>query len=392
MPKRNDIIKKDLYPKVDAKIKQNKNKYKQCLSRFINSRSKDLYDIAPFERLYFRADDLEDFYKSTGLNEREIRDIISNTYYYNIANFNPRAAKDEYTIAMMCIIRHFYLARARQDLEISCIYLAFSGRFYTSIHSGCFPTVAPSQYRYVMEYVINYKLSNKYDIKREGNLFGAIKSICNTWINTYEDKLKNFEDDDVVYMVQQLHDRIKAFMINIATEYYKAYDDKEYLTYESDAAGEDGEYRIADNDSLKIENVIEKTMGVINKNNVDYVTCKMAADSNVRTEEVKSIIETILSDPKNLPEVKELIRLTVSLYFANSKTKDVRDIDFITYSIKVKPNTKDPHVLRQKEIIENWLDESSPAYRKRKSRRATKSSYQKSVLYYFVLIIHNANR
>ena len=86
-------------------------------------------------------------------------------------------------------------------------------------------------------------------------------------------------------------------------------------------------------------------------------------------------------------EEKEFINLTKS-----KEEKDIKDIDFITFSITPKPNSKNPGVLRQKEIIESFLSENSPAYRKRRSREATKNSYHKSILTYFVLLIHNANK
>ena len=77
---------------------------------------------------------------------------------------------------------------------------------------------------------------------------------------------------------------------------------------------------------------------------------------------------------------------------ANSKDKNVASIEFVSYSIKAKPNSKDKNIIRIKEIIEHWLDENSPQYRKRKSRAATKSSYYQSVLTYYVLVINKANK
>ena len=61
-------------------------------------------------------------------------------------------------------------------------------------------------------------------------------------------------------------------------------------------------------------------------------------------------------------------------------------------SYAAKPNTKDPNILREKEIVESWLTENSPSYRKRKSRLATKNSYYKSIFSYFTLVVHTANK
>ena len=90
--------------------------------------------------------------------------------------------------------------------------------------------------------------------------------------------------------------------------------------------------------------------------------------------------------------INELISLIVTIYFENSKTKDVRDIEFISFTVKAKPNSKDKNVLRQNEIIEKLLSENSMSYNRRKSRLATKLSYNRAVLTYFTLLINQANK
>lgn len=131
-------------------------------------------------------------------------------------------------------------------------------------------------------------------------------------------------------------------------------------------------------------------MNLINSSNVDIKLCKMASDKNVKVAEVQSIIETIQSDNANLPVIKELLRIIVNEYFNNSNIRDVNSLEFVRMSISAKPNTKNKNIIRQKQIIESWLDENSPNYRKRKSRPDTKSSYYKSVLTYYVLLINKS--
>lgn len=392
MAKKSDVLVSELYPIISTKIQKNNNKFKQVIAKSFEKRAKNLYDICPCDRLVFGGQDLEDFYEAIGISESEIRIPLSKTYYWDVANFNPQAAKDEFTVAMIMIIRHFYIKNMKSDLELATIYLAFSGKFYPSIHYGSFPKVSPSEYRHIMEYVVNNRLNERFDLKSEGSVFKAIKSICVTWLNTYGNKIKSCDDDDVVYIIQQLHNRIKSFMKNIAEIYYEVYNNKEsYLVYDSDNLSEDN-YHIADNDSLRIERVVEQTMNYINNTSVDYKLCRMASDSNVRTDEVKSIIETILNDNTNISICKELIRIIVTEYFMVSKTKDVRDRDFIVKSITPKPNSKNANIIRQREIVENWLMDGSPSYRKRRSREATKSSYHKSIITYFTLLINEANK
>ena len=181
-------------------------------------------------------------------------------------------------------------------------------------------------------------------------------------------------------------------MKNIAKEYYEAYQNKEYITYDSDSVASEDDFHLADSDSLKAERVIAKTMEKINTSRVDYKICKMASDSNIRVDELQSIIESILLEHRNGTLIKEFITILVNTYFVQSKTKDVRDIDFITYSIAPKPNTKDKYILRSKEIIEQLLCENSKAYIRRRSRLATKNSYYRAITMYFTLLIHYSNK
>ena len=273
------------------------------------------------------------------------------------------------------------------------IYLAFSGKFYPSIHYMSFPKVVPQDF--VMEYVINNMLNNKFVLKSKGNLFAAIMSICQTWIKTYEKRFISYSDEDVVYLIGQLHSRIRSFMINIAKAYYKAYENKDYIVYNSDnedPKNNGGDYHLASSDSFKAEKVIQRTMSFIVASGADYKLCKLSSNTTVKTEELKSIIESILNDKNNMILVRKAISILVYTYFEQSKDKNVLTMNFITYSITPKPNTKDEHVLELKNIIDNWLNTGSVLYRKRKHRLATRNNYNKALLMYLAMSIYQANK
>ena len=379
-----------IYPIVEKSLQKNTPVYKKNVQEFIKDRSKDLYDIVPVRRIPFGSEDIDSFFKAMKIDKNEITQCLSETYYWNM-NFNPRAAKDEFTMTMMMVIRYFLLKNKQTDAEISTIYLAFSGKFYPSIHSQKFK-IPPEKYRHIMEYVLNNVLTQKYDLKREGSVFGAVRSICKTWLRTYTPKFKNPDDEDVADMIQQLHGRIKSFLGNIAAAYYDTYEKRDsYFAYASDSNDQDS-FRIADNDSLLAERCVENAMNWITTKQVDYKLCKWASDKNVKVDEIKSIIESIQEDSDNLILIREMMQLIIADYFSISKTKDVTSYEFINKSIVAKPNSKNKYVIRQKEIIEYFLDENSPAYRKRKSRPDTKSSYYKSILTYYVLVINESNK
>lgn len=386
------IIDKHIYPIIKDTLSKSLTKYKNMLSKFMNSRSDGLYDTFPATRIPYGQQDADELYAVFSKTEKELQDIIDKTYYSQIPNFNPRTAKNPVTVISICIIKYFFNKNDKANLELAIIYMSFTGGFYPSIHYGSYPSAVPADYRFVCDYVVNNELTNKFDLKRTGSVIGTIKSIGSTWIDTYKDYFKGTTDDEeYVYLIQQLHMRIKSFIQNTAELYYKCYNNREYLTYDSDNMDQD-EFRLTQNDSTKIESVTTRAMTFITTHDVDYRLCKMCSDSNIKTEEVKSIIESIVKNTDNIDTVKELCSLIVTNFFKVSKNKDVRDIDFISYSIKAKPNTKDKDVLRQSEIIETFLTENSVAYNRRKSREATKNSYNRAILTYFVLVINQSNK
>lgn len=384
-------IKSKLYPKISTLMGKNSSKYKKVVSDIISRRANSLYDIAPFSNMFFIKSDEEAFFKAVGITEQEILEAVSQTYFYDIANFNPRSAKDAFTAMQTCIIRYFHSAKKQKELELSIIILLLSGKFYPSAFSMSFPDVDPAEYREIMTFAVNNNMSNKFDLKTTGSVFGTLRSMGDTWINSYDNRIKSFTDEDYVYIIQQLQTRLRSFMKNVAEVYYDCYKNKDYLTYDSDNYGEDS-YRIADSDSLKADRVVEKTMTRINSSKADYAACKAVSSDLCRTQEVQTIVDSIILDPEKQPEIKELIRLMVSTYFAQSKSKDVRDIDFITFSMAPKPNSKDKNIIRQKQIITNWLETSPSSFNRRKTRLDTANAYYRAVYGYFAMTIHNSNK
>lgn len=381
-----------VYPKVSSNMVKRLPQYRACTSSFMTDRSKSIFNTMPLDRIFYGADDINKMFAAVDIDKSLVKNGILNTYYGNKSNFNPRAAKDELTILMMCIIRYFFMKGDTKNLEISMVYLSFSGKFYPSIHYMSFPKALPQEY--VMQYVLNNMLNDKFLLKSQGNLFAAILYICRTWVESYKSRFKSFDDEDIVYLIGQLHSRIRSFMINIAKMYYEAYGNKDYLTFDSDNENTDNaaEYHLAQSDSFKAEKVIQKTMSYIVSSGAEYKTCKLCSNKTVKTEELKSIIESVLNDRKNIPDVRKVISILVYTYFVQSAEKNVLTMNFISYSITPKPNTKDPHILELKDIIDNWLNTGSALYRKRKHRLASRNNYNRSMLMYFAMTIYAANK
>lgn len=393
MNKNTQVITKDIYPMIAKSMDKNSNAFRKCVGNFITSRYNELYDNAPYHRILFGKKEYDEFWSAIKIREDEVIEKLQNAFFWDIP-YNPPQIKEAFTVALLCIIRYYLKKNDQKNSELAAVYLAFSGKFYASVHTMSFRKFVPNEYRAIMEYVVNYKLTYKFDLRKNGNMFDTIRSLCITWLNTYKGIMKSndFDDQDCSDVIQQLRDREKSFMKNVADLYFKAYDNKEYLNYESDNLSDGDSYRLADNDALKAEKYTEMAMNSIVSTTVDYKFCTMMADQNIKKDEIKSIIESIISNNDNLDDLKTIINILISDYMKNNKGKPINGLDFVTYSIRTKPNSKDKNILKIKTIILGWLDENSAQYRKRKNRQATAISYFKAILGYIVLVINKVSR
>lgn len=384
-------IKDKLYPLVEEAMKSSsiKNAYKSAINDFMSKRAEALYDTLPCDRIICSEIEMDNLFKAVKIPKEKVTEVIKETYYGNLDHFTPLAAKHEFTILQQCIIRYFVLEKQSKDAELAMLYLAFSGKFYPSLHYRSYPLVVPV--RHIMEYVVNNQLTNKFDLKTKGNVIGAVKSVGCTWLDAYKDKFKSYTDEDSRYLIQQLYSRIGSFIKNIATEYYKVYDNKDsYITYQSDSFDAD-DFHLADSDTLRISKATEATINHINSYGVEYKLCSMCSNTDITPSECKAVIESIVNNKDNIITMKELISIMIALYYETGKN-DLTDINFITFTIAPKPNAKQKEIVRLKDIIEEWLSESGTAYVRRRSRLATKNSYERAVKLYFALVIHNSNR
>ena len=387
------VIVDKIYPIIENSLSKNTNQLKACIGRFVTNRYNELYDDAPYHRIYFGKNEIDDFFKSIKVNENEILGHLKNAFFWDM-DYNPPQIKEPFVVAMICCIRYYLLKNNNKMVELTSIYLAFSGKFYASVHGQLFPKFPPSEHRPIMEYVINNKLTMKFELKREKNLFGAIRNLCITWFNTYATliKSKSFDDHDVGAVIQQLRDREKSFLKNIAKLYYDAYENKDYMNYESDNLEDGSKFRIADNNSTKALQLTEQVLNFVTTNTIDYKFCKMCSDQNIKPDEIKFIMESILSNNDYIEEIKTVVNILIMDFMRKYENKSVGTLEFVSYSIKAKPNTKDKDIILLKNTITSWLDEKSPQYVKRKHRPATATSYYKAVLTYMVLIINKVAR
>ena len=384
------VLIKQLYPVVAKSLDSNSSKFMNHINRFMNEKHDQIYDIAPYDRIYYNQRHVDDLFASLKITEQQVVDIIKNCFYWDL-NYNPACAKEPYVVVLTMAIRYYMKKNNQKLAEITSIYLCFTGKFYCSLHAGiAFPKAPPSKHKEVMDYVVNNLLTDKYSLKKEGTVFGAIKAMCITWLETYKDIIlsdKSSDEELTKKLIQQLRERERSFLMNIAVLYYEALVNQSYLNYETDNLDPDA-FRLTNNDAATAARLTENTVSYMTSNYVSLDICNKCKDANVKATEIKDIMECILADNTNLPDLRLVINILICDFMRNYPGTPVHSVEFVSYSIKAKPNTKDEYLIKLKETVLKWLDENSPTYRRRKSRKATQISYYRSILLYIVLIIH----
>ena len=378
-----------IYPIIESSISNTarQTSLKQCIGRFVHSRHEQLYDTIPCDRIFFKTKDSDDFFHSIKVVEKDVSGRLQYVYYFKKDEL--QACKDPFSIALLGVIRYYIKSnKNRKDIELLTTYLAFSGKFYASIHYKWFRNFVPK--REVMEYVLNHMLTQKFDLVKTGSVWGAISSICNTWLDTYKKMFDKPTDEDLVYLIHQLYTRMYAFFRNIAKLYFEAYENKLYLNYESDNMDSEN-YRLSNTDSKTAEAITEKSINYITTTSVNLERCKAASMSGVNPVELKSIFETIITNNNYLMQLRHGINILITDFMTNNpNSKDITGIEFISYSIKMKPNTKNKDILQLKSYILGWLN-TSERYLRTKTP-ATKNNYFRAILSYIALTINVANK
>ena len=385
------VIFTDMYPIVEAALNKNSNKFKNMMTGFFKKNSEKIHDVAPYDNINFSASDEAAIFTSLGLDKNKLLAISKTVFYYDIPH-DPQAAKETYIQVLMCAVRYYLKKNKLKEAQLTTLFLCFSGKIYASLFYGQFQKVYPKKYKAVMDYVVNNMLTNKSYVKEQGSVFGAMVLIANTWVNTYSKQLtaKDTDDDEVSKLIQQLRNRVKSFLKKISNAYYKAYENKNYLNFESDKVDSDSDFRLTQNNTLVATKYTEMSITFLTTENVSMKICTQCADENIRAIELKGIMEAILLDKQNLADIRRVVNIIICDFIKNYPNKPVGGVDFIAHTIKAKPNVKDGYVLEMRKIILSLLDENSPNYRRRKSRHSTAISYYYCVMKYLAFAISSA--
>lgn len=375
----------DIYPVVEKSLNDPKNisKYRRIIGEFIDKNHEILSDIGPTKMMYFTDYEKNQLYNLLGIDQKIIKQAKSKSRDIKSTGLN---VADPYKFLMSMIIRYFSIQNNEQLTRMSVFYLGCS--FYPTLFTKYWK-FTPS--RKVMEYTIN-NLSNKYKIKQFGNLMRTLEDISYGAYLLYKDMLITGNDKDIVQFILSLKTRLNSFFKQIANEWYKNYENGNYI--DSEFESNDAEnFREADSSIYTINRLVENISIklIVNGPPVKLITL-VANNNQVSVNELRNYIMSMIVND-NMNEIKTVIEsiLMLYLYDERNSSKEINSNKFLLYCLDTykRSNTSNKNIITIKKVLDSWL-ERLDIYKKTQ-RIATINSFRRALYMFFVMSIQYYN-
>lgn len=390
-----------LYPLIEKSLSQSNNiaKLNKAIDEIMMVNQEMLSSSIPCQNFVTTAKCRKDFFNALNITEADVVNALRQSTY--IQKSWERANNPLY-VSTILVMRYFVVHKKQDMLEKTTkLMLCF---MYSSAFSGRFPKAKPNEN--VMKFTIN-RLKYKSDIKKLGSVMAVINKKSLVFLNgerdddaSNPDKTSKYDlltkatDKIITNLLQDMYDRIKHFLINIAEEYYRDYKEGNYINTDVDV-NDDDNFMESDNVSFMVEKTTQKIMsrisltGYPNANTIK-VTMAYINDSSCKEMHLRNLLNTIYDD-NNLKEFEVMIRniLQIFLFDYKKQIEDIKSRDFvIIMATHYKKQTSQDKNLNTLKNQLNMFVNNSPITKK-VTRQASLNLYKKALLFYTVLIIQH---
>ena len=386
MPAPTFYLRDNLYSHIKTNLSKNTKMILAGVAKFIDKNSENLFCTGIQKGIYFKQEDVNLLLNATDYTEDEVKKIAKGN---KLVNSTWKTLNDPFNLISFFAIRYAFLEEPKNEKLLKSLIMYLAVRHYAIRVNVQFPyTPNPN----IMNYTIN-NLSNKFKLKQTGNIFLALEDTVMVSHATYKDNLKQGCDEDFKTYISGMITRIANFVKNIAGEYYKNHEKRNFINTETETYDDDN-YNITENESSNIEKFATAATVEFCTKGIDTRIAKIA--SNL-TETTFNDIMKAVNNLRDLStdEVKEFYKSLLRLYLTESghSEHEIRSTGFLVYfmDIYIKSNTKDDSIIKIKDLLNKWLMENSEKY-VRTNRMATKNSFRKAIYIYMILILQKSIR
>lgn len=376
------LFKEELYPMIEKGLgrPEAQKKIKQDVGRYVDIHSSKLTTQGPSSRPTFSEADKEKLYDACGIKKEQVVAIIKKN---PLIKGQWKIMNDPFNSAVAVAIRYCAVTKKEDLLHTLNLYLTLS--MYPSLHFKYFRFEPNEQ---IMAYTIA-NMSNKFKIKQVSSLLEALLETSTKCYEHHKDNIIKGDDKQIVDFVMDIKTRLNSLLKNISSEFYRNWQEGNYLNADGDNYDEDN-YHEADSNSYAVERMTNKVTMSLVTGGPDTATISMAAKwCQVSNNELRNYVNTLVVS-ENREEIRTLIESILTNYLIdgqNSSDDVTRNNKFLTHAVATykKSNTTDKNILKIKQILDGWMDDIE--IYKKTQRQATINDFRRAIYIFFVISI-----
>lgn len=378
-----------IYPLIDKVLStpDGKVKFNRHVQDYVNRNSERLTTVGPMHLILFTQTDKQNYYDLFGIAEETVVQLINTT----IKMINDKAKwqlikQNPVFVILYYVIRYFTMNKDPKSLNNALVIMALA--FYPSMYSKYFK-FDPNPG--VMQYTID-NLSQRFMIKKENHIFGTlIHSIQGSW-KFHEKDFSDGCDTECIRFIQRIRNDQNSLMKKIANNYMENYR-KGLTIYTQVDSYDDAIVVDNENDTNRVESIVNKVVMQMILNGVDLKLCDFASNaSNVSKIDLRNYLTKITVE-KNSDEMKAFIESILFIYLYDEKHtfEQINSKAFISFALALfkKTNSKNKNITNIKITLDKWGNMSG-IYTKF-NRLATRVDYTRAIFLYMILSIQKYN-
>ena len=335
------------------------------------------------------------------VSPNDVKKLIKESLYFQ--KFGELRLTDQLSFAIPLLIMSIEYKRLKKNDEAEILYfLTFLKPYASRVSQHWKLGVNEAQMMYTVE-----SLSDRFDIKKQGTLFGVLlKASKNSFENYIPDLMSRdhvFDSELHIIYNSGVASRVNSFLASIYNVYKENagkrldFEDTSYSSVNDDGDAEQVNKEIESVAAVKT-NLVRR---VVNRLNLDPIDSKLIAiatqkaykDSSVLYQNTLKAAVAEISDKMHtvLPDFYSAL-FGVFFDSINPATgrkftsKDIKTVLFIKITDEIfrKPNTNDENILKVKSLTHEMLTACSDVYRK--YQHVQQAKMKNALFYYFVFL------
>ena len=376
-------------------------KIQKVLAQILDKNSNVLQTNIVGRQLLINQRDEKEFLDILEINPEDVKKLIKASPYFQ--KFGELRLTDQLSFAIPLLILSIEYKRLKKDSEAEIMYFTTFLKPYASRVSQHWKMgVNEPQMMYTVE-----SLSDRFDIKKQGTLFGVLLKASKNSFENYIPELmsRNTVFDSELHIIYNsgVASRVNSFLASIYNVYKGNagkkldFEDTSYSSTDEDGNSEQVSKEIESIAAIKTS-MVRKVVNRLNTDPIDVKMLAIAAQKGFKDPSplYQNTLKTCVSQitDKMYDSLPTFYSALFGVFFdsVNPVTdrkftaKDVKTVLFIKICDEIfrKPNTKDENILTVKNLVREMLEKCTDVYGRYKT--SSKNKIENALFSYFVLM------